>query len=87
MAQFSDYLEAGYLPGEIRRATYGDEPPVSVLSYELGKRFKFKPKTDIAGKFMTEFSLLKNNPDYLVNANVQLPNDFSEAFSQISPFG
>jgi hypothetical protein len=76
MARFSDYLETGYLPGEVRRSSYGEASPFSALTYELSKRFKFKPQSDIAGKYMNEFSGLYANPEFLVNSSMKLPNDF-----------
>jgi len=83
MARFSDYLETGYLPGEVRRSSYGEASPFSALTYELSKRFKFKPQSDVAGKYMGEFSNLYANPEFLANSSMQLPADFL-AFLQAS---
>jgi hypothetical protein len=76
MARFSDYLDSDYLPGEVRRSSYGEASPFSVLNYELGKRLRFKPQSDIAGKYMSEFSNLYSNPKFLANSSMQLPSDF-----------
>jgi len=76
MARFSEYLETGYLPGEVRRSFYGEASPFSALNYELAKRLKFKPQSDVAGKYMSEFSNLYANPEFLVNSSMQLPSDF-----------
>jgi len=76
MARFSEYLDTGYLPGEVRRSSYGEVSPFSVLTYELSKRFKFKPQSDVAGKYMNEFSNLYANPEFLVNSSIKLPSDF-----------
>lgn len=77
MARFADYLEAGYLPGEVRRVTYGDASPSSVLNYELSKRVKFKPSSNIAGKYLQEFTNLQSfGPDYLINKSITFPEDF-----------
>lgn len=79
MSRFADYLDSGYLPGEVRRGTYGEAAPTSVLAYELGKRFKFKPTSDIAGKYIDEFTNLQSfGPEYLLNKSVKLPSDFLE---------
>jgi len=79
MSRFADYLDSGYLPGEVRRGTYGEASPSSVLAYELGKRFKFKPTLDIAGKYIQEFSNLQaGGPQYLFGQSVRLPSDFLE---------
>lgn len=79
MSRFADYLDSGYLPGEVRRGAYGEAAPTSVLAYELGKRFKFKPTSDIAGKYINEFTNLQaTGPQYLLNQSVRLPSDFLE---------
>lgn len=79
MSRFADYLDSGYLPGEVRRATYGEAAPTSVLAYELSKRFKFKPTSNIAGKYISEFTNLQaGGPEYLLNQSVKLPADFLE---------
>lgn len=84
MSRFVDYLDSGYLPGEVRRATYGEAAPSSVLAYELGKRFKFKPTSDIAGKYLDEFmGLQSSGPEYLLNQSIKMPADFM-AFLQAS---
>ena len=84
MARFSDYLETDYLPGEVRRSSYGDASPFSALAYELSKRFKFKPQSDVAGKYMSEFAALSDNPNYLINSSIQLPADFTGMMSFLS---
>lgn len=77
MSRFADYLDSDYLPGEVRRGTYGEMAPSSVLAYELGKRFKFKPTSDIAGKYIDEFTNLQSSgPEYLLNQSIRLPADF-----------
>jgi|31_taG_2_1085359.scaffolds.fasta_scaffold21005_2 hypothetical protein len=87
MAGFIDYLDAGYLPGEVRRSSYGDASPFSALRYELSKRFKFKPQSDVAGKYMKEFSALSDNPDALVNASMDLPSDFVQMMNYLKSSG
>lgn len=83
MARFSQYLDYDYLPGDIRRSTYGDASPFTSLSYELGKRFKFKPQSDIAGKYLQEFMAMNQNPNVLAEQSIRLPSDFV-VFSQMS---
>lgn len=79
MSRFADYLDSSYLPGEVRRGTYGEASPSSVLAYELGKKFKFKPNSGIAGKYISEFSGLQSlGPQYLFGQTIQLPSDFTE---------
>lgn len=79
MSRFADYLDSSYLPGEVRRGTYGEASPSSVLAYELGKRFKFKPTSDIAGKYINEFGGLQSlGPQYLFSQAIRLPSDFTE---------
>lgn len=87
MARFTDYLDSGYLPGDVRRSSYGDASPFSVLNYELSKRVKFKPQSDMAGKFMQEFNALSNNPDFLANSAMRLPSDFTQMMSYLQSFG
>lgn len=86
MARFSDYVDNGYLPGEVRRSSYGDVSPFSILNYELNKRVKFKPESDVAGKFMKEFSALSSGPDYLINSAVKLPSNFEQMMSFLQAF-
>lgn len=87
MARFADYLDSGYLPGEVWRGAYGEASPASVLTYELGKRFKFKPNSNMAGKFMQEFAQLSDNPNYLIESSMRLPSDFGQAMQYLSSFG
>lgn len=82
MARFADYLDSDYLPGEVRRGVYGDASPFSALEYELNKRVKFKPKSDIAGKYLEEFMQLYQNPNALAERDMRLPGDFV-GFSQM----
>jgi hypothetical protein len=84
MSRFFDHLDSGYLPGEVRRSTYGEASPFSALTYELGKRFKFKPKSDMAGRYMKEFSALSDNPNFLINSSIQLPGDFTGMMNFLS---
>lgn len=83
MARFADYLDTVYLPGEVRRSSYGDASPFSVLNYELSKKLKFKPQSNMAGKFMQEFSALSDNPDFLVGSSIQLPSDFTQMMNYL----
>jgi hypothetical protein len=87
MARFADYLDSDYLPGNVRRSFYGDASPFSVLNYELSKRVKFSPQTDIAGKFMKEFSALSNNPNSLVDSSMRLPSDFVQMMNYMQSSG
>lgn len=84
MARFADYLDSDYLPNEVRRSSYGDASPFSILGYELSKRLKFKPTSDIAGKYMKEFSTLSDNPDVLINSSMDLPSDFLQMMNYLS---
>ena len=84
MARFADYLDSGYLPGEVWRGAYGEASPTSMLAYELGKKFKFKPNVDIAGEFMGEFMALNKNPDFLINSSINLPSDFMQSMNYFS---
>lgn len=77
MSRFADYLDADYLPGAVRRSFYGEASPFSILNYELLKKVKFKPESNIAGKFMNEFSALSSNPNFLVESSMKLPSDFT----------
>jgi hypothetical protein len=87
MARFADYLDSDYLPGNVRRSSFGDASPSSVLNYELSKKVKFKPRTNVAGKFMQEFSALSNNPNSLTNYAMQLPPDFIQMMNYMQSFG
>jgi hypothetical protein len=87
MARFADYLDSDYLPGDVRRSSYGDASPFSVLNYELSKRVKFKPQTNIAGKFMKEFSALSDNPGFLVDSSMRLPSDFVQMMNYLQSSG
>ncbi len=87
MARFADYVDAGYLPGEVRRSSYGDASPFSILNYELSKKLKFKPQSNVAGKFMNEFSDLSDNPDSLANSSMRLPSDFAQMMNYLQSFG
>lgn len=87
MARFADYLDSSYLPGEVRRSSYGDASPFSILNYELSKRLKFKPESNMAGKFMKEFSGLSDNPDFLVGSSMQLPSDFTQMMNYLQANG
>jgi hypothetical protein len=81
MASFADYLDTGALPGEVRRSSYGDASPQSILEYNLRKRLKFQPNSDIAGKYLQEFLTLQANPNALADSEIKLPADFV-AFSK-----
>lgn len=85
MASFADYLDTGALPGEVRRSSYGDASPQSILEYNLRKKLKFQPNSEIAGKYLQEFLELQSNPGALpaslVNSEMKLPADFV-AFSK-----
>jgi hypothetical protein len=81
MASFADYLDTGYLPGEVRRSSYGDASPQSILEYNLRKKLKFQPGSDVAGKYLQEFLTLQENPNALVDSSMRLPADFV-AFSK-----
>ena len=87
MARFADYLDSDYLPGDVRRSSYGDASPFSVLNYELSKRVKFKPQTNIAGKFMKEFSALSDNPGFLVDSSMRLHSDFVQMMNYLQSSG
>ena len=81
MASFADYLDTGALPGEVRRSSYGDASPQSVLEYNLRKKLKFQPNSDMAGKYLQEFLTLQANPNALADSAMRLPADFV-AFSK-----
>lgn len=87
MASFADYLDTGYLPGEVRRSSYGEASPFSILNYELSKRLKFKPTSNMAGKFMKEFSALSDDPNFLVDSSIRLPSDFSQMMNYLQSSG
>jgi hypothetical protein len=87
MARFADYLDSDYLPGDVRRSSYGDASPFSVLNYELSKRVKFKPESNIAGRFMQEFQALSENPDFLANSSMKLPSDFVQMLNYMRSSG
>lgn len=87
MARFADYLDSDYLPGDVRRSSYGDASPFSVLNYELSKRVKFKPESNVAGRFMQEFQALSENPDFLANSSMKLPSDFVQMLNYMRSSG
>jgi hypothetical protein len=87
MARFADYLDGNYLPGEVRRSSYGDASPFSMINYELSKRFKFKPEADVAGKFMQEFQALSENPNFLADSSMRLPSDFVQMLNYMRSTG
>lgn len=87
MARFADYLDSSYLPGEVRRSSYGDASPFSILNYELSKRLKFKPESNMAGKFIGEFSALSDNPNFLAESSMRLPADFTQMLNYMRSSG
>jgi hypothetical protein len=85
MASFADYINSDYLPGQVRRATYGDASPKDILEYTLRKKLKFQPKSNIAGKYLEEFLGLTTNPDGFAQQAFQLPAEFN-AFSKMGQY-
>ena len=85
MASFADYINSDYLPGQVRRATYGDASPKDVLEYTLRKKLKFQPKSNIAGKYLEEFLGLATNPDGFARQSFQLTAEFN-AFSRLGQY-
>lgn len=85
MASFSDYLEQGYLPGQVYRAglsRYRFEPQ-AVTEYIADKKFKFKPDKD-EGSYFQQFMALQNNPELLANQAFSSSPGF---FNAMSTFG
>jgi hypothetical protein len=82
MARFADYVDTDYLPGDVRRGAYGDAPISSILESELSKQIKFRPRSDIAGKYLEEFYALSQNPSGFAQREMKLPADFV-AFAQM----
>ena len=79
MARFSDYIDTGYLPGEVYSSgldAYSLFPQLKA-DYLSSKRFKFQPKddTDSGERFQT-FLALQQNPEALMSKDMQLPIGF-----------
>jgi hypothetical protein len=85
MARFSNYLDEGYLPGEVYASSLGASAfnPQSRLQYAKEKSFKFKPKTD-SGEYFQQFLALQNNPQLL---GQQAFGSSPEFFNAMSMFG
>jgi hypothetical protein len=85
MARFVDYLDTGYLPGEIRQSTYGAAAlnPMAITKYEANKRWKFQPETKGGGASFQDFMNWQNNPDAAMSSKIKLPAGFL-AFNQMA---
>ena len=78
MARFADYLDAGYLPGEIRRSTYETAAtnPLATIKYEANKRRTFRPESSVNGTSFQDFLNWQNNPDAALSSKINLPSKF-----------
>ena len=79
MASFAEYIDAGYLPGEVYSAGlsgYGMKPQEQT-EYIAQKRFKFKPEKD-DGSFFDKFLALQANPQAVLMKNINLPEGFQK---------
>lgn len=79
MARFADYIDTGYLPGEIYSLgldAYSLFPQLKT-DYLSSKRFKFQPKddTDSGERFQT-FLALQQNPEAFLQKDIKLPTGF-----------
>jgi hypothetical protein len=77
MANFSEYLDTAYLPGDVYRAgtseyRYG---PQAVTEYITNKKFKFDPGQD-DGSMFQRFLNLQANPESLFLSKMKLPENF-----------
>ena len=85
MARFFDYVDASYLPGEIRRSAYGTAAsnPLAVTKYEANKKWNFQPGSVVNGTSFQDFLNWQNNPDAALSSKVKLPSKFL-AFMQMA---
>ena len=85
MARFTDYVDAAYLPGEIRRSTYGTavSNPLAITKYEANKKWGFQPGTAVNGTSFQDFLNWQNNPEAAMSSKVKLPSKFL-AFMQMA---
>ena len=59
--------------------------PMNVLEYNLRKKLKFQPKSNIAGKYLEEFLGLTTNPDGFAQQAFKVPAEFN-AFSRLGQY-
>jgi hypothetical protein len=85
MARFFDYVDASYLPGEIRRSVYGTAAsnPLAVTKYEANKKWNFQPGSAVNGTSFQDFLNWQNNPEAAMSSKVKLPSKFL-AFMQMA---
>ena len=85
MARFVDYVDKGYLPGEVRTAAYDSAAlnPLATTAYENKKRWLFKPNTKPDGASLQDFMNWQNNPEAVMSSKMKLPPGFL-AFNQMA---
>ena len=78
MARFLDYVDSGYLPGEIRQAAYGSAAlnPLAITTYEANKKWKFEPGSANKGTSFQDYLNWQNDPSQAMLSKVKLPSEF-----------
>jgi hypothetical protein len=78
MARFADYIDADYLPGQLRSAGLDDYQlyPKERTAYMAKKLWKFQPEAEDEkrSELFQRFLALQDNPEALTKASMQLPN-------------
>jgi hypothetical protein len=79
MANFADYLDSDYLPGQVYSAGLSEykQQPMDITSYLAEKKFKFQPSKD-DGSFFDKFLALQANPQAVLMKNINLPEGFQK---------
>jgi hypothetical protein len=78
MARFLDYVDSGYLPGELRQSAYGSAAlnPLAITKYEANKKWRFEPGATNQGTSFQDYLNWQNNPDEAMFSKVKLPSEF-----------
>jgi hypothetical protein len=78
MARFADYVDKGFLPGEVRTSAYDSAAlnPLATTAYENKKRWKFTPNTKPDGASFQDFLNLQNNPEAVMSSKMKVPAGF-----------
>lgn len=79
MAKFSDYLDSGYLPGEVYSAGLESLDPMTKALALAERKFAFEPTED--GSFFQNFLALQANPQAALLKNVRLPERLQQFIS------
>jgi hypothetical protein len=88
MSRFSQYLDNGYLPGEVYESLLGEARfrPMDVVEARAEKKFKFSPVKDDGTAFQ-KFLALQNNPELLATQAMSSSPGFFNAMSMFGGSG